>query len=141
MCDNKPMPKKYFVAYRFSGEDPQVLEERMRLVVDALIVAGIDAYCNIFDQHEYEANNVSPKEIMAKAFAKIDESDGLFALVASNDRSEGQLIEVGYATARQKHIIVAAQADVKTYVDAMADVSLRWNDLTDLKQQLERITV
>lgn len=130
--------KQYFVAYRFSGEDPGVLKERMSLVVNALGKAGIEAYCNLFDQHEYEADNLTARQIMDKAFKKIDESDGLFVLVASSDKSEGQLMEVGY-TYGKKPIIAAVHNDATTYVDQMADIAVRWNDLSDLQNKLERL--
>jgi nucleoside 2-deoxyribosyltransferase len=133
--------KRYFVAYRFSGEPKEVLEERLGLVVEALRKAGIDAYCNFFDQHEIDKHNLNAREVMKKAFAQIDERDGLFVLIASDDKSEGQLIEVGYALAKGKHIISAIQEDVKTYVDSLVHQAINWNKLDDLKTQLEGIKV
>lgn len=128
--------KKYFVAYRFTGENPEVLQERLTAVVDALGKAGIEAYCNLFDQHEYSAQSLSASQIMNKALEKIDDSDGLFVLINSNDKSEGQLIEVGYALAKDKHVIVAAQENVNTYVPQMADASIVYKDLPDLAAKL-----
>jgi nucleoside 2-deoxyribosyltransferase len=129
--------KKYFVAYRVRGESREVLQERVTVVVDALKKAGIDAYCNFFDQNQFEKDKLSARQIMDKAFAKIDESDGLFVLIASKDKSEGQLLEVGYSFAKGKPIVAAVQEDVATHVDKIADKVLRWQDLGDLQSQLE----
>lgn len=113
------------------------MQERVTVVVDALKKAGIDAYCNFFDQNQFEKDKLSARQIMDKAFAKIDESDGLFVLIASKDKSEGQLLEVGYSFAKGKPIVAAVQEDVATHVDKIADKVLRWQDLGDLQSQLE----
>jgi len=131
--------KNYFMAYRFSGETPETLKERTKVAVEALGRAGISAYCNLHDQKEYQAQGLSNREIMEKAFAKIDESDGLFVLIASSDKSEGQLMEVGYAFAKGKPIIVAVQNEAKTYVNELADQTISWHDLQDLSNQLGTI--
>jgi nucleoside 2-deoxyribosyltransferase len=131
--------KKYFVAYRNKGETAEFLEKRLRLVMAALHQAGIDSYCNFFDQQGFDKLTVS--QITDKALAKLDACDGLFALVVSSDRSEGQLIEFGYALAKNKPIIAAIQQDAKTYMEDLADQALRWQDLADLKTQLESLEV
>lgn len=41
---------KIFCAYAFTGEDVNVLTERMRVVVDTLNSNGHIAYCNRFDE-------------------------------------------------------------------------------------------
>lgn len=131
--------KTYFLAYRFSGESQDVLNKRLRLVVDALKDSGIDAYCNFFDNHIMDSKNLSKRQIINKAFKKIDECEGLFVLIASNDKSEGQLFEVGYAIAKNKNIIAAIQQDVDTHVDDLADKVVRWKNLEDLSKKLMSI--
>lgn len=133
--------KKYFVAYRYTGENPEILQERLTTVVEALGKSGIEAYCNLFDQHEYESQSLTAQQIMNKALEKIDESDGLFVLITGNEKSEGQLIEVGYALAKDKHVIVAAQENAKTYVPDMADTAVIWSDMPDLVQKLEGLQI
>jgi len=133
--------KKYFVAYRFSGEVPEVLEERLGLVVSSLGKAGVEAYCSLFDQHQYEKENLNPRQIMEKAFAKIDESNGLFVLIASDQKSEGQIMEVGYAFAKKIPIIAAVKTGTQTYVDSMADHTLYWDNLPDLQTKIEALEV
>jgi len=133
--------KKYFVAYRFTGEKPEVLHERLTSVVETLGKSGIEAYCNLVDQKDYDSQNLSAKQIMNKALDKIDESDGLFVLITGNEKSEGQLMEVGYAIAKDKHVIVAAQENAETYVPDMADISILWSDMPDLITKLEGLQV
>jgi nucleoside 2-deoxyribosyltransferase len=135
------MKNKYFIAYRYSGEDQDVLQERIGIVVNALRRAGIEAYCNLFDQHEYDAQKLSAGKIMEKAFQKLDESDGLFVLIASNEKSEGQLMEVGYARKAGLPIIVAVREGVNTYVPEVSTIVIHWREHDDLASQLETLTL
>lgn len=73
---------------------------------------------------------------MQKAFREIDECDGLFVLIASSDKSEGQLMEVGYSIAKGKRIVAAVQNDAKTYVSELADVVISWADAKDLTEKI-----
>ena len=131
--------KTYFLAYRFSGESDDVLNERLSLTVESLKQAEIDAYCNFFDNHVMDSKTLSKRQIIDKAFKKIDESDGLFVLIASNDKSEGQLFEVGYSIAKGKKIIAAVQENVTTYVSDLADEVIIWSDLPDLGTKLKEL--
>jgi nucleoside 2-deoxyribosyltransferase len=133
--------KTYFLAYRFSGESADVLNERLSLTVESLKQAGIDAYCNFFDNHVMDSKTLSKRQIIDKAFKKIDESDGLFVLIASNDKSEGQLFEVGYSIAKGKKIIAAVQENVTTYVSDLADEVIIWSDLSDLGTKLKGLSI
>jgi nucleoside 2-deoxyribosyltransferase len=133
--------RKYFVAYRFTGENPKELKKSLSAIVEALGKVDIEAYCNIFDQHEYDVQSLKPKQIMEKAFAKIDESDGLFVLITSENKSEGQLIEVGYALAKGKNIVAAVHEGVATYVPDMANLAIKWNEPEDLRTKLEALTI
>ena len=43
-------PESAFVAYKHSGEDPEVLEPMLTSVVDTLGRLGVDAYCTFFEE-------------------------------------------------------------------------------------------
>ncbi len=131
--------KKYFVAYRFTGEDPDVLHSRMTTVVDSLKSVGMDVYCNLFDEKEYQKSKLDAKEIMDIAFNRIDSSDGLFVVIASDDKSEGMLMEIGYAYAKNKNIIVAVHQNAKTYVPLIGNRSIIWNNNDDLAAKIKAI--
>src|SRR5687767_903429 len=89
---------KLFCAYAFTGEDPEVVTERMRLVVDTLNTNGHEAYCNRFDEvvdHLQEQDDV--KGIFKEAFRNIESSEALVAIITSPSRSIGQNMEIGSA--------------------------------------------
>lgn len=124
--------KRFFIAYRHTGEDIQELEQRIRTIETALATHGIQAYATLFDQESFTKNHTSASKIMEEAFQKIAVMDGLFVLIMNGDKSEGQLIEVGYAIASKKPVVVAYQKDANTYVPELANVAIAFEDLDDL---------
>lgn len=127
-----------FVGYRHTGENPEYLAAMLGTARDALARAGVNAYCTFFDEADFQDKSLGAREIMEHAFSKIDVSDMLFIVQHSENKSEGMLMEVGYAIAKNIPVVVAVQASVEhTYLPDMATTTLRWNDLEDLQQQIE----
>lgn len=129
----------YFIAYRHTGVDSVYLEQLLSVARDAFASAGIDIYCTFFDENEFQKQSMNPRQIMDHAFAKIELMDGLFVLIDGDEKSEGQLMEVGFSIARKIPLIVAKREGVSTYVDKMADDVFTYNDLDDLRQKIARI--
>lgn len=133
--------KKFFIAYRHTGEDILELEQRISTIDIALAAKGIKAYATLFDESEFQKNHTSAGHIMEKAFQKISAMDGLFVLIAGSEKSEGQLIEVGFALALKKPVIVARQKDAKTYVHELTNLSFEYSDLVDLSKKILELDI
>lgn len=129
--------KRYFIAYRHTGEDILELEQRLSKIEIALSTHKIKAYATLSEEEEFVKDEYTAGQIMERAFQKIASMDGLFVLINSNDKSEGQLMEVGYAIAMKKPVIVAHQKDAKTYVPELANLSIVYDDMNDLVQKIK----
>lgn len=128
---------KLFLSYRFTGEDPKELEAALTKVKSALEAAGHSVYCSFWDESMFREKNHSNNDILTHSFKIIDGSDGLLAFVKSSEKSEGMLIEVGYALARGKRLILAVQKDVKTvFAREMAHQVVEFTDVDDLAAKL-----
>lgn len=128
-----PKIKSVFIAYRHTGEDPVKLHQMLSGVVDALNKIGIKSYCTMFNQQEFDAKSLGAREIMEHAFAEIEINDALFVVQASNNKSEGMLMEVGrfYGV---KPIIIAKHSKVQnTYLPDMGDITFVWENQGDLE--------
>jgi len=132
---------RIFIAYRSTGEDRKTLRHRMRVVVDALERAGYGTYCNAWEHERFSSSGMTRQQILDEGFAELDKSDAVLVLLASDDRSEGQLAEVGYAYAKAKPMVLAAQSDVATTLSALAGQTIRWRDLADLSAQLGQLRI
>ncbi len=130
---------KLFCSFAFTGEDPQELDGRMRLVVETLNKNGHDAYCNLYD--DYRKSLAGPKAVIDYAVEKLKTCEAVVAIVSSERRSEGLLIEVGVALALNKPVYVFQHRSAagKSYLPDLAVKSYAWSNTEDLTQALKEI--
>jgi nucleoside 2-deoxyribosyltransferase len=118
---------KWYVAYKFTGEDMEILEETMKKICSYLEDAGNENYCSLFDSSIVDIGN---KKVFEKAFDKIDKSDAVLVFVKSNDRSEGMLMEIGYALAKGKRVVLVIKKDVgRTHLREIIDEVIEFEDI------------
>lgn len=133
--------KTYFIAYRHTGEDILELEKRVSTIDMALAAKGIKSYATLSDEGEFQDNNISAGQIMDRAFQKIAAMDGLFVLIADSSKSEGQLMEIGFALALKKPVVVARHKDAVTYVHELTNLSFEYTDMTDLSIKIQELDI
>lgn len=121
---------KFYVAYRFTGEDPEVLKETLTHICSLLTMNGHKNYCSFFDP---KMVNIGNRNVLERAFKEIDDSDSLLVFIKSEDMSEGMFIEVGYALSKKKKIILLIKEGLKTnYLNEFADKIIKFNNLEEL---------
>lgn len=86
-----------FLSFAFTGQDQAVIEKRMEGIYKALQNAGIKAYCNLYDDNCKDFT--LPGEYICAAIEELKGRTKLVAIVASDHRSQGQLMEIGAAIA------------------------------------------
>lgn len=133
--------KRYFIAYRHTGEDILELEQRLGKIDIALASKGIKSYATLSEEEEFVRDQQTAGQIMERAFQKIAAMDGLFVLIHSAEKSEGQLMEVGYAIALKKPVIVAYKEGIKTYVPELANVKIVYSSLDDLVAKIQKADI
>ena len=123
---------KYYLAYRFTGEDLEELKKTLTHVCDLLSKHGHHNYCSFFDPSMV---NIGNKKVLEKAFKEIDNSDVLIVFIKSEEKSEGMLIEIGYALSKKKKIFLLIKKGIKTtYVREIADEIIEFDDLYKPKE-------
>ena len=123
---------KIFCSYAFTGEDKLKVEARMRRVVDLLEGCGHEVYCNLFDGATESYGN--PRQFLRRAIDQMNECDKILAIQTSPRRSEGMLIEIGVAIARNKSILLAQHqsATGKSYLPDLAKQTQTWQNESEL---------
>jgi nucleoside 2-deoxyribosyltransferase len=133
---------KLFCAYAFTGEDLDVLTNRMRLFVDTLNSNGHQAYCNRFDKVVDELQGKDDiKGIFKEAFKNIEQSEALVAIVTSPSRSIGQIMEIGIAMSQGKpvYLFEHKSAEGSSYLPKLTDAHFVWETSEELKEALLKI--
>jgi nucleoside 2-deoxyribosyltransferase len=131
-----------FVSYRHTGESEDSIKPLLEAVRETLAARGVSIHNTFFDVREgrFDKPGLEPKEFMREAFKMMDRSDFLLVLQTSEERSEGMLMEVGYAIAKQLPVVVATRSGVAgTYLPQMGSLSFQWGDEEQLRDQLGRL--
>ena len=126
-----------FIAYRHTGEDPEVLGPMLTAVRDELGRIGIEAYCTFFDEAQFQSKSLGPRAIMAHAFEMIEARDMLFVILAGDAKSEGMIMEVGRFFGRLPIVMAVREGLGYTYLPDMADVTYTWATNSDLVAGIE----
>lgn len=131
---------KAVISYKYTGESIRKVEELLTTVSDAMSRSGFEPFCIQFAKKTEEIEDDEPSVMMQRAFERIDRADMLFVVQSSEARSEGMLMEVGYAIARGVPVVVATHTSVKnTYLPDMADQLIRYSSLQDLSAKIFNI--
>ncbi len=131
---------KIFVSYKFAGEDPEELEKTLNEISGVLKGAGHEVYSASEDENLFAENKFTLKKILNHALEKLDNSDCILVFVRSYEKAEGMLIEIGYALAKGKKIILAIKKGVRlSFAEEIADKVIEFEDINDLKEKLKEI--
>lgn len=133
---------KVFISYKFTGEDHQTLKGYLGVICESLTELGLDYYCSFGNEGVFRDNGYTAKEIMSHAFGELDQCDAVLVFLNSDNKSEGMLIEVGYAIANQKPIILLQREKVFSHsLRGVANQILEFTDLDNIKEQIKSINV
>ncbi|MEQ1500388.1 MAG: hypothetical protein ABL917_03410 [Parcubacteria group bacterium] len=124
-----------FISYKFTGEESSILSENLTRIKKGLENIGLKVYCNLFDDELITRSvNFKQKDWVFEAFNIIKNKQLLFVFLNSEEKSEGMILEIGYAIAKNIPIIVAVRSDIKnkTCLPGMANSIVVWENLEDL---------
>ena len=131
---------KIFISYKFAGENPQELEKILLEISNVLEESGHKVYSASKDEDLFIQENFSAKQILNHALTEIDNADCLLVFAKSNEKSEGMLIEIGYALAKNKKIILAIKENVNFFfTEDIADEVIEFEDFDNLLNKLKEI--
>jgi nucleoside 2-deoxyribosyltransferase len=132
---------KIYLSYKFTGEKRTVLKTDLSTIIHTLEAADHTVFCafqqeGLFQQHHYTA-----KQIIDSSLPHLRAADILLAYIKSNDKSEGMLLEIGYAYALKKPIYAAIKQGVATrFISTIANQVIRYKSLKQLQGQLSTLS-
>ncbi len=128
---------KIFLAYKFTGEIPKELTKILGQLKKILESQGHFVFCSLWKEDYFRENNFTNKQILKHSLKEIKRSDIFLALVKSDEKSEGLLLEAGYAMAQDKKIVLLIKRDIPTvFLSEAADQIIEFSDLSELDDKL-----
>ena len=111
----------------------------LKQVVEALKIAGHETYCSFWDDEMFGNEKYTHKQILERALKELDKADIYLAFIKTQDKSEGMLMEAGYAFAKSKPIIVAIKEGViTTFLMQIAKDVIEFSNVDDLYNKLSK---
>ena len=133
--------QKVFLSFAFTDHDPDIVVARMRKIVDVLAARDITAYCNEFDKRVKDFTQ--PGQYIKSALPEIAKNDVYLAIVTSDHRSIGQLMEFGVAKYLQKPVFLLQHSSAvgTTYLDdkLLSDSVHVWSTDDELLQIVQSL--
>ena len=131
---------KIYIAYRFTGEDPDIVRKNTEAVAQAVQDAGHTPFIFNRDIQQWGAVELTLKEIYQQCLEQIQKHDAILVFANSTEKSEGMLIECGYAKGLNKKIIIAAYRNIKPHwLHCMADMLIEFDTMDELRQKIKEI--
>lgn len=131
---------KVFVAYKYTGEDFGQLQRIIPDICKAIDSSGNGSFCSFFNDDFYKENKYTAGQILKYVFTEIEKADCILAFILSPEKSEGMLLEIGYALALGKKFILAIKKDLKTtFLHEMADQIIEFETIEELNEKLKKL--
>jgi len=128
---------KYYISYKFSGEDKEKLKEILSEISSIIESYNNETFVPYRDMQNWGEISMDSKGIITKSLAELKDVDAVLCLVFSSEKSEGMLLEAGYGKALGKKIIIAKQKDARIiFLEDIADDLIEFNTQEDLKEKL-----
>jgi len=126
---------RFFIGHAVAGCNIADLKSEFKKVYEVLENRGNSSYDTLKEGAEFEKK--SKLKIMEHAFKNINGCDAFLAIVRSEIKSEGMLMEIGYCLAQKKRIVLVIQEDIKnTYLRELADVVIEYRNSEDMIEKL-----
>lgn len=131
---------KIFISHKYSGEDPEDFGRSISRIRAILEEKGHSIFCTYWKEDYYRANKFTKMQILDHFLAELKESDVCLAYVRSPQPSEGMLLELGYALAMDKRIVVAIKEGVEySFITGMAHQLINYDTADELFDKLEAV--
>ncbi len=130
---------RIYLTYKLSGADKEKLRNELEKISQCLEGLGYQTFIFYRDINKWGEIEILPDKILEKAFKEIKNSDIVFAFLDKIEKSEGMLLELGYAKALNKKIILAIQKDIPKFffTKSISDIIIEFKDLKNLVKKIK----
>lgn len=132
---------KIFLSYKFRGVNKKKLKEKLELIASTLEKQGHETFVHFRDGRSWNADDGYPlHKALKKTFGAIKDSDAILAIVDNHAKSLGMILELGFAKALGKKIILlTSQEHSRPTLEAISHQVIPFTDLQDLSSKLAKI--
>lgn len=136
------MKDKLFISFAFTGQAKEDVEARLGAIFSTLQELDVEFYCNYYDP--IIESFTSPGQYIKHATEQLKNCrGGVLALVATEHRSEGQLLELGAAYGQGLPIRTLVHESVigKSYINdpSISTNTATWDSLEGIPDAIRTV--
>jgi len=125
---------KIFVSNKFKKENKKISRRKLEKILSSLEKVGHETF-NLFRDMSWEIKKLPPRKAISLAFKKIKKCDAILVLLDNKKESEGIYLEIGFAKALNKKIILLIS---KKYsfptLESLANQIIRFEKLSEINK-------
>ncbi len=128
---------KIFISHKFRGANKKELRKELENIAIALEKAGHKTFIYYRDKENWQPQNFPFGKVINEAFQEIKKCDAILCFIHHKKVSEGVLLELGYAMAHKKKLILLISRDCPfPTIEAISDKVIWFkNELSRPKKQ------
>ena len=131
---------KVYIAYKLSNTDQEKLKPKLEQTSQIIENLGHESFIFLRDCENWNPKGKDPKWVMKKAMEEMKQCDVILALVETQEKGEGMLLESGYMKALGKKVIVARKPQGRAILlRAIADEEFEYKNVNEFKKKLQNV--
>lgn len=131
---------KIFISQKFRGVDKKILKEKIKKVALALEKRGHSTFNYFRDRENWQPGKYPQSRVIREALEEIRKCDAILAIINQREKSEGMLLEIGFAKALGKKVILLIfEGFSSVFLETLADKIIRLKSLEEINKKLENI--
>ena len=130
---------RVFISYKFRGANKANLKRKLEEVSSILEKNGHQTVLYFRDKENWQTRNFPPGKVIKEAFEEIRKCDAVLAFIDHKETSEGALLEIGYAKALNKKIILLiSEKHPSLTLEAISDKLIKFSSFKELNKKLRK---
>ncbi len=133
---------KIFISHKFREVDKKNLRKKLEKISFILEKSGHKTFIFFRDKKNWQEREFPSGQVILEAFSQIKKCDILFGFIDSQKMSEGMLLEIGFAKALNKKIIllISKKCSFPT-LEAVSDRVIKFDNIKQIDKELLKIKV
>ena len=128
---------RYYIAYKFLNTDKEMLKKNLGIISDMIEREGNTTCIFYRDIQNRWAIQMSIDEVIKQAFVEVKKSDAILAFIESEEKSEWMLLEIGYAKALGKKLLLVIKRGINLrFLRTLADETIEFESMEDLESKI-----
>jgi len=130
---------KIFISHKFRGVNKAELKKKLEKIASVFESKGHQIFIYFRNKENWKPKKFPPGKVIKEAFEEIRKCDAILGFIDQKKLSEGMFLEFGFAKAlNKKTILLIAQKCSCPTLEAISDNVIKFNNLSELKNKLNK---